>query len=275
MNILLIAPHLGVKRDWMYRVSIYPSITLEQITACTPTKHTVTLIDEKYDTIKFEGKYDVIGISCLTCNAHRGYEIADVFRRRGIPVVIGGVHPTALPEEAKQHADSVVLGEAESSWPRLLEDLEQKQLKPFYKNTDFVRPELIPSPKRLKRKMSASIPIQATRGCTTQCKFCAIPKIEGAHFRARPIENVIEEIKSIENKNLIFVDSSLTINPSYSKELFQEMIGLGKQFECLGNINVLSRDDELLELSKKAGCFRWFMGIESVSQKTIDSPGLE
>ncbi len=273
MKILLVEPHLGIKRTWLYRFILYRSLALEQIAALTPDIHSVDIIDEKFKNIDFTKDYDLVGISCLTCNALRGYEISDEFRSRGIPVVLGGYHPTALPEEAKIHADSVVIGEAELIWPQLLKDLENKELKPFYKADKFADGKLIPPAKRNKDNNTFYASIQASRGCPTRCKFCAMHYVEGAIFRSRPINIVIEEIKSIKQKNLFFVDSSLTINPNYSKNLFKEMIGLNKKFECFGNINILAKDNELLKLASDAGCTRWLVGIESIFQKNIDDMG--
>ena len=207
MKILLIEPHLGVKRNLLYRLVFYRSLALEQIAAITPHTHSVEIVEEKFRNIHFEEDYDLVGISCLTCNVLRGYEIADEFRRRGVTVVLGGYHPTALPQEAKIHADSVVIGEAELTWPKLLIDFENKKLKPFYIPDKFVDPKLIPPAKRIQRGNPYNVSIQATRGCPNQCKFCAMQKIEGTRYRPRPISNVIEEIKYIKCKKLFFVDS--------------------------------------------------------------------
>ena len=109
MKILLISPHTNVKRNFFTKFS-YPSLTLQQIAAITPREHTIDIVDERYENINFDKTYDLVGISCLTYNSLRGYEIADIYRKRGIPVVFGGYHASLLPEEAKQHADSVVIG---------------------------------------------------------------------------------------------------------------------------------------------------------------------
>ena len=244
---------------------------MKQLAAITPNKHSVELIDERYKKINFSGSYDLVGISCLTYNAPRAYEVADEFRRRDVKVVLGGYHPSALPEEAKQHADAVVIGEAEYSLPQLLTDLEKGELKPFYRSKKFVDPNEIPSADHQIRVESPFIEsVQATRGCPNQCQFCAIKEIEGCILRSRPIENVIEEIKSINKKRLFFADASLTINPSYSKSLFKEMKELNKKFDCCGNINVLAKDDEFLKLASEAGCELIQVGFESISQKSID-----
>ena len=271
MKILLISPHIGVKRNRLKKIIHYKTLALEQIAALTPDKYDVEIINEINKNIDFEEDCDLVGLSCLTSNAIRGYKIADEFKKRGATVVFGGYHPTALPHEAKQHADSVVVGEAEETWPKLLIDFEMGKLKPFYYQTNPVDPNLIPAAKRFNENKYSKSAIQATRGCPINCEFCAMQLVEGPKFRGRPIKNVIDEIKSIKSKGLFFVDASLTINPSYTKALFKEMKGLNKRFSCFGNINVLAKDDEFLKLAQDAGCIKWFIGFESVSQETINS----
>jgi radical SAM superfamily enzyme YgiQ (UPF0313 family) len=175
-----------------------------------------------------------------------------------------------LPEEAIQHADAVVIGEAERSWPQVLKDFMSDKLKLFYKS-DLVAPELIPPTKKIKR----SFPfigfgtVQATRGCPNRCKYCAIQNVEGSCFRARSVEKVIEEIKNIPTKRIFFADSSMTTNSNYTKKLFQQMKDLNKKFSCYGNINILNKDEELLNLAVDAGCEQWLIGFDSVDQETI------
>jgi radical SAM superfamily enzyme YgiQ (UPF0313 family) len=271
MRILLIEPYEGGKQVFQYRFSIFRSLSLEQIAALTPPEHDVTIINEKIQTIDYTHPYDLVGISLLTCTANRGYTIADTFRARGVPVVLGGWHPSALPEEAKTHADAVVIGEAELVWGLLLKDLQEGTLKPYYKADRLATGEEIPAPRRIGMRSYGPASIQATRGCPTHCWFCCQCVIEGTRFRPRKINAVTDEITTIPNKLLHFIDSSLTINPTYSKNLFKAIKPLGKQFQCYANINMLAKDDEFLRLAAEAGCIRWFVGIESIKQETIDS----
>ncbi len=276
MKILLILAHTGAKPTVFNKVlyNYYqPSLTLEQLIAITPDRYELDVIDGRCEKINYEWGGDIVGISSRTVAAKTAYFIADEFRRRGKKVVLGGWHPSLMPEEAKQHADSVVIGEAEISWPRLLEDFEKGKMKAFYQSK-LVEPEKIPSPQRRKQKHDLiCAPIQASRGCPYGCKFCPVNRIQGRKLRMRPIEQVIEEIKSIKSKRLFIVDNSLTINTDYTKKLFKEMIGLNKKFSCYGNINVLGKDDELLQLARDAGCEIWIIGFESISQNTMDNIG--
>lgn len=272
MKILLVMPHPNPKRTFFDRFA-YPSLTLQQIAGITPPEHRVTIVDERYEDIDFDKRYDLVGISCMTYNSLRGYEIADEFRKQGTPVVFGGYHASLLPEETKQHADSVVIGEAELTWPQLLKDLEKGKLKPFYRAEKLVPPELIPPARHDIGVYTFMEAIQASRGCPVGCEFCAMQKVEGPVFRGRPVDNVIEEMKTIKSKTIFFADASLTIGPRYTKTLFKEMISLNKRFHCFGNINVLSKDEEFLKLASEAGVERWYVGIESITQENIDISG--
>lgn len=247
-------------------------MTLKQLVAVIPGKHEVELLDERYQTVDLNWDGDLVGISCFTYSANHAYYIADEFRKRGKKVILGGYHPSALPKEAKQHADSVVIGEGEISLPKLLKDVEQGKIKPFYQSP-LVNPEKIPSAKLVGKDLTFMAAVQATRGCPFQCKFCSIHNIEGPHFRPRPIKDVIEEIRNIPQKKIFFVDSSLTINPHYTKELFREMKDLNRIIDCSGNVNVLAKDEKLLNLARDAGVKRWHVGFESLSQITINDAG--
>ncbi|MCD6468506.1 MAG: B12-binding domain-containing radical SAM protein [Thermoplasmata archaeon] len=277
MRILLIYPKMKFsykKTPWLI-MRFFPSLALDQIAGNTPSRHEVKIVDEERQKIKFNCDVDVVGISCVTPQAPRAYEIADGFRKRGVKVVIGGWHPSALPEEAKQHADSVVIGEAELTWPRLLKDLEKGELKPFYRNNEPVDLRNIKPAKRgLAGGVNIISAVQASRGCPMGCEFCGVSNsIYGKVFRMRPVEDVVEELRSIKQRRLWFYDPSLTINPRYTKELFRRMKELDKRFVAFGNIDVLSRDDELLRLAGEAGCQMWFIGLESLSQRVIDRLG--
>lgn len=279
MKILLVQPYAGtVPPDFLTKLSarlpVYPNLTLQQLAGICSTNDDIIAVDEnRGETIQFDQSYDVVCISCRTATAFRTYEIADEFKKRKIPIIIGGYHATALPDEAKHHADSVILGEAEISLPTALNDLQKRELKPFY-SSDPVDPKLIPPARRdIIDYFLPIAAIEATRGCPIRCDFCFVEKVKGSHYRKRPIENVIEEIKSIRQKRLLFYDSSLTIDASYTKSLFKNMADLDKHFSCYGNINVLGKDDELLKVASDAGCMGWCIGFESISQNIINSIG--
>jgi len=273
MKILLVMPHPHARRS-VFSKFTYPSLTMQQLAAITPPEHDMEIVDERFEDINFHQKYDVVGITSLTYNSLRGYEIADVFRKQGATVVFGGYHASLLPEEAKEHADAVVIGEAELTWPQVLSDIKQHTLKPFYKAERLVNPEEIPAARHdIGIYNPFAEAVQASRGCPTGCEFCAMQMVEGPRFRGRPVDHIINEMKSIKTKTIFFADASLTINPSFTKALFKEMRPLNKHFDCFGNINVLSRDDELLRLAGDAGISMWYVGIESISQENINAVG--
>jgi radical SAM superfamily enzyme YgiQ (UPF0313 family) len=272
MKILLIMPHTNPKRNLLVKF-LYPCLTLQQIAGITPRDHLVEIVDERYKRINFKKNYDVVGISCLTYNSLRGYEIADEFRKRGVKVIFGGYHASLLPEEAKQHADAVVIGEAELTWPNVLKDIENGKLKPYYKADKLVDPDLIPPARHDIGSYTVMEAIQASRGCPTGCEFCAMRIVEGPRFRGRPVKNVIEEAASIKSRTLFFGDASLTINPPYTKSLFKELTSLNKKIQCWGNINVLYKDEELLKLGREAGVNKWYVGLESILQENIIMAG--
>ena len=248
-------------------------LTFNILKALTPKKHTVDFIAGNLQNIDFDKHYDLIGITCITELSPLAYNISDEFRKRGKKVVLGGWHPSALPEEAIQHADSVVIGEAEETWPVLLNDLENNKLKPFYIQKRPVPPSLIPEQENIFSKNKV-FSIQATRGCPYGCRYCSMTNMKfRKKFRLRSINDVIKEIQINTGKLFMFEDNSLTIIPKYTKDLFCELKDLNKKFYAYGNLDTLGKDDELLKLASDAGCIGWLIGFESLCQDSLDSVG--
>ena len=281
MKILFVQPSNTINKNFInslfkkIKITSWPPLSLQQVAAYTPKEHTIKLIDDNFEKVPYDEDFDLIAITARTCVALRAYEIADEFRKRGKKVVIGGYHATGLPEEAKKHADIVVLGDAEGVWPKVIEDFEKGKTKDFYVSPKPPDPALITPPLRDfgRSYISLTATLQATRGCPHNCEFCALPNVpHGNILRQRPIENMIDEIKSIRQKFLVFVDSSISTNPKYFKELFKAMIPLKRKFSGFANINV-TNDGELLELAKKAGCKSLSIGFDSVSQDSMNLVG--
>jgi radical SAM superfamily enzyme YgiQ (UPF0313 family) len=281
MKILLVFPRIehGVatyqdRGSWSSILFGYPIITLPHLAALTPKEHSVSIIDENYDPIDYSTDADLIGITSYTMTAPRVYQIADEFHSRGKKVVLGGYHPTAMPEEAKKHADSVVLGEAEATWGQVIKDAEKGKLKPFYgPEPDFNIDDVPPIRRDLIKHNPILGAVQTTRGCPNQCEFCAIASFCKHGVKQRPIKNVVEEIRQMPNRLFIIHDPSLTVNPNYSRELFKQLIKekIHKSWVANGNANVLGKiDDDFLDLARKAGCAEWFVGFESVSQAALN-----
>jgi radical SAM superfamily enzyme YgiQ (UPF0313 family) len=271
------------KRDQKYSLfekiiltsfSILPPLQARQIAAITPKKHSVHVLNERYESINYDEQYDLVNITFSTSTSPRAYEIADNFRKKGVTVVLSGMHPSGLPDEAKQHGDSVLLGRGELNWLELLEDFENNSLKPYYKPKKYTKTTYLPPTNIQLPGLVITGAIEATRGCPYKCSFCPEGNISGSsNYYARPIDDVIDEIKSIPQKTIMFYDASLTVNPEYTKNLFKKMKGLNKKFFCNGNSDVLANDLELVKLAKEAGCLSWLVGFESISQQTIELMG--
>ncbi len=242
------------------------------VAALTPPDFEVDFIDENYEEINFDIRYDLVGISAMTQQATRAYEIADEFRKRGVKVVIGGIHATVLPEEAKEHADSVVMGEAENTWPEFIKDLRKGQVKPYYKSETPVDLSQSPVPRYelLKKYDYKMIWVQTTRGCPRDCEFCVASNIFGKKYRHKAISQVLNEINYVRglwNEPLInFADDNMFVNRSYSYELVKRLKSMELRWLAQTDVS-LAEDDEFLELLRKSGCVLLFIGFETLSKQ--------
>jgi len=281
MKILFIQPKLNTKSSFLNKtMSIiesdqfyYLHFSIFYLAQITPLNYSIKIADERYKKINFNQNCDLVVVTFSTSFAHRAYEIADTFRKKGKTVIIGGQHASLIPNEAKNHADSVIIGEPDVIWLQLLSDFENGSLKPFYKNKEFPNPNKIKRVRFNFKNRFTVARIDASRGCPNCCRFCLAPVLLGDKQRLRPIENVISEIKSTKNKVINFDDSSLTNNITYAKQLFVELKKLNKKFICCGNVDTLNKDDVLLKLARDAGCIAWFIGFESVNQNALDEIG--
>lgn len=226
--------------------------------------------------------YDVVAITSRTLNAKKAYAIADRARAQGRYVILGGVHPTMMIEEAGAHSDTVVFGEIESVYEDLAADLYRKNARPVYRPSDgwrplnaFDRPDFSfarRSPN--SRRYSFRIPLLATKGCPVGCNFCCTPRIYGKNFRVRGVEQVIEEIKFRQheagkpNIHISFMDDNICFKPAFAEELFHAMVGLGVKWNANISMNFLEKP-HVAELAKNAGCEMLNIGFESVSPETI------
>jgi len=254
--------------------SILPNLFARQLVAITPKKHLVKIVDERYSNINFDEKYDIVLINFNLSSSPRAYELANIFKEKEVKVVFSGWYPSYNPKEALDHADSVLIGRNELNWLELLGDFEKDKLQKFYGPKKYDRSLKIPPTNVEIPGLVITGAVEATRGCTFKCEFCPEANLPGSgEFYKRPIDEVIDEIKSISQKIIMFYDNSLTNDTNYTKELFKKMIGLKKRFFCSGNSNALANDIELVKLSKKAGCISWLIGFESVDQETIEYIG--
>jgi radical SAM superfamily enzyme YgiQ (UPF0313 family)/anti-anti-sigma regulatory factor len=249
----------------------FAHLTLTTLAALTPPDIEVKITDENVEPIDFEEDVDLIGVTGMVMHAPRAYQIAEKFRQRGIPVVMGGPHASSLPLEAKEHVDAVVIGEAENVWGGVIEDLKDGHLKPFYKAATHCSMKGIPAPRLDLLRKDAYMTIncvQTTRGCPHQCDFCHVTHFFGKTYRFRPVEEVIEEVKRLDGEFLVFIDDNIAGNRQYAKELFTQLKPLGKKWASQASMT-LTRDPELLKLAAESGCVSLFIGVESLSSENL------
>lgn len=278
IDLLLIMPAAkrghGAMKHEIGKLSCAP-LALPYVASLVPPDINVSIVDENVDEIDFEKQVDLVGISVLTTTAPRAYQISRLYRKRGTPVVLGGVHPTVLPEEASKHADAIVVGEAEGVWQKLLMDFQRGKMEKVYRRGSLCSLNALPRPRwdlMNKRAYLTTNVVQATRGCPYNCSFCAVPRFFGRKYRCRPIQDVIREIAALDGKLLGFVDADIMGNPSYAKELLRALIPHKKIWAGDAGIRV-ANDDELLRLAAKSGCKALFVGFESLSPESLQEAG--
>lgn len=248
-----------------------PQLALYILEGLTPPGHEVQIIEEEAEFVDPDQECDLVAISCMTANAPRAYELSEAFRERGKTVVLGGVHPSILPAEAMQHADSVVVGEAEGVWETLLNDFENHKLQRKYHNPNPDLHKYVPKDFRtvVNKSKFHIIPIMTTRGCPYDCDFCCVTDLFGKKIRHIPIENVVRDIKESGSRNFLFLDDNIIGHKKYAKELFRAIKPLKIKWGGQASVSLLVEDDELLQLAAESGCKSLFIGIESVSVEQL------
>ncbi|MBC8388705.1 MAG: B12-binding domain-containing radical SAM protein [Actinobacteria bacterium] len=246
------------------------------IAALTPLEVEVSLTDENVTVIDFQKEIDLVGITTLTITAKRAYEIADTFRAKGVKVILGGSHPSALPKEASQHADAVVIGEGEGIWANVIKDFKANKLQRIYSQRK--QPSLLnlPIPRRDLFADGAYYfrnTISTTRGCPNACSFCSVTSFFGHTYRCRPVEEILKEIKTLNHKKLIvFVDDNIAGNPKFAKELFRALVPYKLKWVAQASVTI-ARDDELLKLAAASGCMILLIGFETLSPDNLAAMG--
>lgn len=277
----------------------FPQLTMPLLAALTPEPWQVTHTDEITHPVDTGRSYDLVGITAATPGAPHAYGLAQAFRARGSRVALGGPHATLMPHEAAQHADIVVVGEAETIWPRVLQDVEHEVAHPPGRHRldplTGLNVEALPGGSRIYRCPTPAdvrgLPharrdlirhggwnkwwmtkgaLIATRGCPHGCEYCTIPWLypQARHMRFRPVADVIAEAAALPDKGLVFWDDNLGANPRYAKELFRALIPLKKWWTSQTTMASV-RDDEFLELAAASGCQALFLGLESVNQASL------
>lgn len=291
------------------KVNFALPLALPTLASLTPPQFSVEIVDEMVEPIQFHKEYDLVGITAMTFKANRAYQIAGEFKKRGIPVIMGGIHTTVCPEEVAKHVDSVVIGEADELWPLILKDFETGTLLPRYTAQKAPDISMIPPPRYdlISRNSYLAFPIQTSRGCPNSCKFCTVTMFNGKTVRKKTLEQVTQEVEHLlkvtglpitlldrdDNKkrkrtspSIFFTDDNFAIDRKHALSLCRAL----KEYQKRKNILLLwftqvnyqaGFDDELLMAMRAAGCQLLFIGFESLEEeslrsmkKTMNSPNL-
>jgi radical SAM superfamily enzyme YgiQ (UPF0313 family) len=269
-----------VKESRWNRYRVWKPLSLMVLAGLTPPEWDTSIVDENLGVPDYPAmpRPDLVGITAFTSQANRAYEVAGHFRRLGVPVVMGGIHATMCLDEVLEHVDSVVTREADSVWPEVLEDARQGRLKRRYDGGFAEMTDVAPARHDLLSRGYAFGAIQTTRGCPLNCSFCSVTAFNGAHYRQRPIPDVVREFQLIREKLVLVVDDNLIgTRPEHiarAKDLFRALAraNLRKEWIAQATIN-FADDEELLSLAAKAGCSGVFIGFESPSPEGLREYG--
>jgi hypothetical protein len=267
MKMTLIEPAMIKKPSGLSEKPIFcfQPLALGVLAGLTPPYVEVEVIDDRFETIDYTSRRDLVAISVRTFNARRAYQIADEFRRGGTPVILGGHHVSLLPEEAGQHADAVFVGEAEMLWAKVLEDACQGQLQHIYqggREAHYPPFQVNRAVLKNKKYLPAGL-VETARGCPYNCSFCSVTTFFGHTFRRRPVGQLVDEIRSTNQKTILFVDDNIIGEVESAKELLTALIPLKIRWISQASIS-MTHDLELMELMRRSGCAGVLVGIESL-----------
>jgi radical SAM superfamily enzyme YgiQ (UPF0313 family) len=271
MKVTLIEPAMIKTKDFSEKPAwVLQPLTLATLAGMTPPDVEVQALDDRIEEIDYDEPRDLVGISVKTFTARRAYQIAAEFRQRGVPVILGGHHPTLLPQEASQHADAILSGEAEGVWSDIINDVQRGRLQPFYR-----QPETLPLANvRVDRSVFTGkkyLPIamvETTRGCPFACSFCSVTTFFGRGFRHRPPEEVVAEVVSLNRNFIFFVDDNIVADKEAAKALFRALIPLKIRWISEASLT-MTKDLELMRLMRDSGCAGVLVGIESINRANL------
>jgi radical SAM superfamily enzyme YgiQ (UPF0313 family) len=266
MKISFIRPNLRDTRSY----DAMEPLCFAVLQGLTPDDVETTLYDERIEAIPFDEPTDLAALTVETYTAHRAYQIASTYRQRGVKVVMGGYHPSFLPDEALAFADAVVQGDAEGVWGQVVADAKAGCLRRFYRSEGF------PSLRGLRfdrsvfagKRYAPVALVQVGRGCRYNCDFCSIRAFYGSELRQRPVDEVVEEVERLGQKRILFVDDNLFVNVPQAKELFRALVPLKITWACQVSIDV-ARDPELMTLMRLSGCSIAVIGFESLDERNL------
>jgi radical SAM superfamily enzyme YgiQ (UPF0313 family) len=268
MRILLVAPRASFPDTTPAWVNA-PQMSLLILEALTGKEHQVVIAEEEREPLPLEEKWDLVGITAMTATAPRAYALADEFRKTGARVVLGGIHPSVLPEEASRHADAVVVGEAEAVWPQILEEATRQTLKQVYANP-FPEDLAVPLVNYRHHWQTRPVvsPMITSRGCPNGCEFCSVPRIYGSRIRNLPVSHVVEQLRRHQGDLVAFLDDNLTACREYALELFSALADLKIKSVIQTSVRFIL-DEELFALAVKSGLKGIFVGFETIDEKSL------
>jgi len=275
MKITLIRPNIGrLEHSLFVDEARMEPLALGVLAALTPADVKIIMYDDRQETIHFEEPTDLVAISVEIFTARRAYEISAAFRARGVPVILGGIHVTLLPEEAALHADSIYIGDAEFLWTQVIKDAKASKLQPVYRAKGGT-----PQPNLLTRRsifqgkkyLPLSL-VQFSRGCKFACEFCAVSAYFSQQHHCRTVEEILCEIQNQPRRHIFFVDDNLLANHEAAKALFRALIPLKIHWVSQASID-MTCDSELMELMVASGCLGNVIGFESIDPKNLDAMG--
>jgi radical SAM superfamily enzyme YgiQ (UPF0313 family) len=269
--LLITASSPEMQRVRRSRVLNFQQITMPYLAAFVPPHWTVLHVDEAVESVHLKQQADLVAITFHTPSATHAYEVAAGFRQRGITVALGGPHVTLLPDEAQEHADVIFVGEAESTWPRFLAQFETGHYDKRYSCLEPPSLDKVPASRQdlFHRHDHTAGVLFATRGCAFRCDFCTLAVMYQSQVRQRPVESVVKECASFDGKVIILWDDNIAGDIEYAKALFRAMVPQRKWWSSQASIHA-ARDDEFLELAARSGCKQLFIGLESVSQASLN-----
>lgn len=300
MKVLLVSPERERKKEeaFLFRLGF---LNLPYLAAVTPSDVDVKIVDEAFEPIDFTERVDLVGITAQTPVAPRAYQIAEQFREKGIPVVMGGVHASMLPEEALQHVDAIVIGEGEEAWPKLIGDFRKGQMKQVYYGDGVLNPSGLPLPRRDLLNDSFYFPLkllETTRGCPHHCDFCGVSKFFGYRYRNRPISEIDRELSTLfergpvmnplykkalsllsrdlpyflKRRLLYIIDSNVAGDKQFTLDLLALLRGYDLLWYGHGPVSI-AFDQKLLAEFSRSGCIALNIGFESFSTENLKAMG--
>jgi radical SAM superfamily enzyme YgiQ (UPF0313 family) len=274
MHITLIQPAVGRKPGR----SPYPAswrmepLGIATLASLTPARIGRTFFDDRLEPIDYDRPTDLACITVETYTARRAYQIASEFRKRGVRILLGGFHPTLLPDEAAAHADAVVIGEAEPVWAEVLDDAAAGTLKPRYTAARPALDKIDPDRSIFgSRKYGLASLVETSRGCRFNCEFCSISPFFRHECRERPVGEVVHEVRTLK-KPVFFVDDNLGVNPDRLRALCEALIPLKRPWVGQASLNI-ANDPALLALMARSGCQGVLIGFESLDAATLSAMG--